>query len=125
VGVFELQAMMAAVSVPVLLTLSFLFEAGQAHELAGLTTRGYLALGYTIVIASLFGHGVSYFLLQRNPVSTVTPFFLLTPVFGVLLSVAILDEVLTSRMIAGAFVTFVGIAVVTLRERRRALAMGR
>lgn len=125
VGVFELQAMMAAVSVPVLLALSFVLETGQAEQVAALTTQGYVALAYTIVMASLFGHGVSYFLLQRNPVSTVTPFFLLTPVFGVVLSVIILHEVLSPRMIAGALVTFAGVAVVTYRERMRAVETGR
>lgn len=123
-SIFELHGLMAIVSVPPLLAMSYLFEEGQGQAIAALSGQGYMALAYTIVIASMFAHGLSYFLLQRNPVSSVTPYFLLTPVFGVFFSVIFLDEVLTGRMIAGALVTFMGIAVVTFRERQRALSKG-
>jgi len=123
-GVFELHGVMAVVSLPMFLGLSYIFESGQGAALAGLSGRGYLMLAYTIVGASVVGHGMSYFLLQRNPVSSVTPYFLLTPIFGVFFSVIVLNETLTMRMIAGALVTFCGIALVTFRERQRALQKG-
>ncbi|MEX1147873.1 MAG: DMT family transporter [Sphingomonadales bacterium] len=125
VSVFELQGVMALVSLPILLGLTYVFETGQAVELAAMTWKGWGALFYTAVIASAFGHGLSYYLFQRNPVSAVAPFFLLTPVFGVIASVLLLDEVLTARMIAGAAIIFSGIAVVTLRERHKAMMTNR
>lgn len=121
VGVFELQGVMALVSVPILLGLSYVFESGQATQVANMTVRGWGALLYTAIMASVVGHGLSYFLFQRNPVSAVAPYFLLTPIFGVLMSVILLDEVLTVRLIAGALITFAGVALVTFRERQKVL----
>lgn len=123
-SVFELHSLMALVSIPLLLGMSFVFEEGQGEAILAMSGQGYMALGYTVVVGSMLGHGLSFFLLQRNPVSSVTPYFLLTPVFGVFFSLLILNESLTVRMMAGGAITFAGIAVVTLRERRRALQKG-
>ena len=38
-----------------------------------------------LLIASLVGHGLLYWLVQRHPVSQVTPYLLLAPVFEALL----------------------------------------
>lgn len=123
-SVFELHGLTALLSIPVMLGASYMFETGQAEALKGLSGSGYLSLGYTVVFGSVVGHGMSYFILQRNPVSSVTPYYLLTPVFGVFFSILILDESLTVRMVGGALMTFLGIAVVTFRERQRALEKG-
>jgi O-acetylserine/cysteine efflux transporter len=56
--------------------------------------------------------------VQRYPVTSVAPVTTLSPVFSVLLSVVLLGEVLSTRLIAGGVLTLAGIVIITLRERR-------
>lgn len=124
VSVFELQAWMALYSAPVLLAASFVFETGQWEQLANLSWTGIGAIAYTVIGASILGHGGVYYLYQRHPVSVITPYLLLTPICGVLAAVLVLGEVLTPRMMMGGVVIFAGVALVTLREQQRARRMG-
>lgn len=124
VSVFELQAWMALLSAPVLFVASLIFETGQWQQLANLSWTGVGAITYTVIAASILGHGGIYYLYQRHPVSVITPYLLLTPICGVFAAVFVLGEVLTPRMIMGGIIIFAGVALVTLRERQRAQQMG-
>lgn len=124
VSVFELQAWIALVSAPFLFAASFLFESGHAQQLQDLSWTGIGAIAYTVVGASIIGHGGIYFLYQRHPVSVIAPYLLLAPVFGVLGAVLVLGEVLTARMVIGGLIIFAGVAIVTLRELHRARQAG-
>ena len=118
VGVFTLQAWIAAVAAPSHLLLSLLFEHGQAEALA---TAGWLEYGaplYSAVGASILGHGVVYYLLRRYPVSLITPLLLLTPLLAVVFGVWLLDDTLTGRILAGGALTLFGVAVISTEGRR-------
>lgn len=124
VSVFELQAWMGLVSAPVLLVVSLLTETGQWEQLRSMTWSGGGALAYTVLGASIFGHGGIYLLYQRHPVSVITPYLLITPLCGVLAAIVFLGEAVTERMILGGLIIFAGVAVVTVREQQRARRMG-
>ncbi|MDA5195066.1 DMT family transporter [Govanella unica] len=121
-SMLEMQAWMAALSAPGLMALSFLFESGQGAELQGLTATGMGALAYSILGASILGHGGAYFLYQRHPVTAVMPYLLLSPVFATIGGVWLLGEELTLRMIIGGLIISTGVAIVVYRERRRLAA---
>src|SRR5690606_1622941 len=97
---------------------------GQWQQLQSITWSGGAALAYTILGASILGHGGISFLYQRHPVSVISPYLLLTPLSGVLAAVIILGDELTLRMIVGGAIIFAGVAVVTIREQRRARGLG-
>lgn len=120
VSVLQMQAWMALVSAPGLILVSLAFEHGQMDQLAGLSLAGILALLYTVFGSSIFGHGGIYYLYQRHPVSSIMPFFLVSPIVGVAAAVAFLGEALTARMVIGGLVIFSGVALVIFRERWRA-----
>ena len=117
VGVFQLQSWTAVVTAPSLLLASFLFETGQLEAIANATLMGWGALLFTALGASLIGHNVYYFLLQRYEVSLVAPMGLLSPILGVIFGVTILDEPLTTRIAIGASIAFVGVAILALRGK--------
>jgi len=117
VGVLELQAWIALVSAPPILLLSLLLERGQMAAMLGADWIGIGAVAFTAVGASILGQGGWYYLLQRYPVSQVTPFGLLAPVTGVLFAVLIYDEALSLRFLAGGSLTMIGVAIITLRSR--------
>ena len=107
-----------------LLTLSFLTERGDPVDF---TASSILALLYVVVLSTLLGFGAWARLLGRHPASTVAPFTLLVPVFGIASAWAFLGEVPTATELAGGLVVLAGIALtvglITPRRRRVASAV--
>jgi len=102
-----------------LLSLSFMTERG---EPVVLDASGVLALLYVVVLSTLVGFGIWTWLLGRHPASTVAPFTLLVPVFGIASAWALLGEVPTATELAGGVVVLAGIALTVglVTPRRRA-----
>jgi O-acetylserine/cysteine efflux transporter len=85
-----------------------------------------LALLYSILVASVFGHTTYYYLLQRLPLSIIAPSGLLITVFAVIFGILLLGEVLTMRVVLGALLVMSGVAVILFRahppDRKQVLA---
>lgn len=111
-------------TVPVvpLLLLSFLFEGPREDwdVLRSLDWRGAGTVLYVAWVTTVFGFGVWGWLLRRHPASTVAPFSLLVPVFGMSSAALFLDEGVTPpRWLAAALlVGGVALASLTRGERR-------
>ena len=119
VSVFGLQGWLALISTPFVLLLSAGLETGHVAALKSAGSTTWIAVGYTALAASLIGHGGSYYLIQRYPVSVIAPFTLLTSVFAVLFSVTLLGDQLTWRIILGGVVTLLGVYIVAMRQRTK------
>lgn len=117
VGVFTMQAWVGLVSFPVLVLLSLIFEEGQAQAIRQAEPIIWGAVAYTVIAASLIGHGGMYFLLRRYPVSSVSPLLVLAPVFGAVFSILIFGDAWTLRIALGAAMTLGGVLVILLRQR--------
>lgn len=113
----ELQAWFSVISAPLLLVLSFAFESGQGEAVTNASWQGWAALAFTAFVASLVAHTGYYYLVQRYPVTSVSPLTVLSPVFGVYFAVTLLGDDLSNRMILGAVMTLTGVFIVALRER--------
>ena len=50
--------------------------------------------------------------------TSLSPITLLSPLFGVFFGVTLLDDHLTTRMLAGGAVTLIGVFIVVMREKR-------
>ena len=118
VGPFEMQAWIAAVSAPVLLLASIVFETGQATALAEARIHGWGAIVYGVFFASLIGHGGMYYLVQRYEVSLIGPLTLLTPLLGILFGVFLMGDPVTWRFLLGGAMTLSGIGIILVREGR-------
>ncbi|MGB8273816.1 MAG: EamA family transporter [Alphaproteobacteria bacterium] len=115
-----LNGWMALFAAPQLLLASIVFEHGQVEALQHATWRGFGAVVFMAVFATIVGYGLWYYLIRKYPMSLAMPFTLLGPVFGVAAGVVLLHEGLTLRMIAGSLVTITGVAVIVLRQPRAA-----
>lgn len=104
--------------------LSFFMESGQIALTLGASHLALGALVYTGVISTVFAHAIFYYVLQRNPVSRVMPFTVLAPLFGVVLSILVLGEVMSDRVVAGGLLTFAGVIVITFRNRQEINKLG-
>jgi O-acetylserine/cysteine efflux transporter len=116
----ELQAWLAWGSLPLLLPLSLALEDGQLESLRDAGAKGWGALLYSALLASLVAHTAYFALIRRYPVSSVAPVTVLTPLFSVLFSVWLLGDVLDWRLITGGLLTLAGITVIVVRERKAA-----
>ncbi|GAA4105643.1 EamA family transporter [Streptomyces hundungensis] len=104
--------------VPVLplLALSLLFEgpARDAEALAGFDWSGAGALVYVAWISTVFGFGAWGMLLRRYPASSVAPFSLLVPVFGMSSAAVLLGESVTPLRWGAAALLVGGVALTSL-----------
>ncbi|MYW13239.1 EamA family transporter [Streptomyces sp. SID2563] len=113
-------------TVPVLplLGLSLLFEGWDRDRaaLAGLDWGGAGALVFVAWIATVFGFGAWGFLLSRYPASSVAPFTLLVPVFGMSSAALVLGESVSPLRWCAAALLVGGVALTSLTGTRRAPA---
>lgn len=111
-------------TVPVLplLTLSLVIE-GPSRDLAALSTLDWQGAGTVLYVAwatTVFGFGAWGWLLRRHPASTVAPFSLLVPVFGMSAAALFLGEPVSGlRWWAGVLLVG-GVALTSLAPRRPA-----
>lgn len=114
----ELQVWTAIIGGPLLLLVSFLMEGGQWEAVRTAGWDGWGALAFTVLMSSLVAHTGWYYLISRYPVTSLSPITLLSPLFGILFGVTLLDDQLTGRMLFGGAITLLGVLIVVVREKR-------
>lgn len=113
---FTLNAWMTLFAAPLLLVLSLILEDGQWHAVTHATWRGWAALLYIVVAATIIAYGLWYYLIGKYDVNQAVPYMLLIPVFGVLSGVAVLGEPLTWTLVIGGVLTVAGVGVIVIRK---------
>jgi O-acetylserine/cysteine efflux transporter len=105
-----------------LAALSLWLEGGDAwaDALGGLSLGGVAALGYVVLLSTVFGYGAWTWLLRRHEASRVVPFTLLVPVVGIATAWLALGELPNAAEWAGAVLVLAGLGLTTLRLRRPA-----
>lgn len=122
VSPFTLFAWIGLTSAPLLAAASLLLEPGALAAVPDLPWRALVPVAYSALIASLVGHAGFAYLVQRYPVSTVTPLFLAAPLLGATVAVLFLGEPVTARLVIGGILILTGVAVISLRTSTRAAA---
>ena len=117
----SLQAWMALLCFPILLGISLVAESGQLMALKTASAWAYGGIVFSALGASVVGHGLNFYLLQRYPVTTVAPLTLLSQLVAIVGGLVVFDDVLKPGMIAGGIFIFAGVAVVSYRNRKRSL----
>ncbi|MGW3392504.1 EamA family transporter [Streptomyces hydrogenans] len=108
-------------TVPVLplLALSLLLE-GPERDLAALRALDWTGVGVILYVAwvtTVFGFGAWGWLLRRHPASSVAPFSLLVPVFGMSSAALFLGEEVTPLRWAAAALLVGGVALTSLAPK--------
>lgn len=96
-------------SIPVLFLLSFLFQETPVRYLDGLI---WASLAYQGILVAFISYLVWFFLVHSYPVSRLSAFTFLTPVFATLAGVWLLGESLTMRLIFSLTLVSIGIYIV-------------
>jgi O-acetylserine/cysteine efflux transporter len=121
VSLFELQAWTALLGIPLLAVIAFAIEPPAWPLIASATWLDWSGVLYSGLVASLVGHGLMYWLVQRHPVSEVTPYLLLAPVFAIALGVLVWGDRPGPKLVIGGAMVLGGVLLVALRgiTRRR------
>jgi len=112
-------AWVALLSAPTLLLLSAIFEPGAIAGMGEVPLRAYGYVLFSAAVSSVIGHAGLAWLLQRYPVTIVSPFTLLSPIIGVMFAVWVLDSPLTGLMIVGGVMALAGVAIITFRGAQK------
>jgi O-acetylserine/cysteine efflux transporter len=119
VPVFTLHAWLGLLSVPVLLAGSLLIEPGALG--AVVAAPPWHGLGWVLFSAlgsSIMAYGGLTWLLQRYPVSTISPLTLGAPLLSLLVAIIWFETPVTPRMAIGGALTLVGVAIIVIRTAR-------
>jgi O-acetylserine/cysteine efflux transporter len=115
-----LQAWSGVIGAPLLLAASLAIEGDPRAALAAASWIGWGGVLYAVLFASLMGHGLFFWLVQRHPVSLITPYLLLTPLVAIALGVLVWGDRPGLRLIIGGTMVLGGVLGIALRARAKA-----
>ena len=114
------QAWTSIISLPLLLLLSLILESGQLASMQSAQPLHWASIAYSAIGASIAGHGLFYYMAQRHPISTITPYLLMQPLFAVMFGILVWGDQPGWRLLLGGAFVLLGILVITLRTRIKA-----
>jgi len=121
IGAMQMQAWIGLFSFAPLFAVSGLVE-GNADGWNAFIDGGWwvcAATAFAVLGVSVFGHGGFYTLIKKYDISLLSPLTLMTPVWGVVLSVALLNETLTLQLVVGAAISLGGVFVILVRPNKQ------
>ena len=118
IGVFQLQAWVAVLSLAPLIVLSMIFEDNQLGALVAGGPYVWLGILGSVVFVALFGHSAFYFLVKKYDVTQIMPFTLTVPLWAVFFSSIFLKEEITTKLIIGGILCLSGVWLVAIRENK-------
>ncbi len=116
ISALQMQAWVGLFSFLPLFALSGLTETGGWTAFVSGGPWVWAATVFAVLGVSVFGHGAFYNLLKKYDVSLISPLTLMVPVWGVILSVILLNEQLSLQLILGAAISLGGVFVIVLRR---------
>ncbi|WP_300375416.1 DMT family transporter [Henriciella sp.] len=118
ISALQLQGWLGLFSFSPLILLSFLVEQNQVVSYASGGWLVWLATAFAVLGVSVFGHGAFYTLIKKYDISLLSPLTLMTPIWGVILSIVLLNEPLTLKLIVGAAISLGGVFVIAVRGNK-------
>ena len=112
----SILAWVALCNVPLLILLSYFYEFADWPVLSQAPLSAVLGVLFSTVFSTIIAYGLWYYLLGKYSVSQVTPYSLMTPVFGIAFGQLFFHETLTLPIVIGGIVTMIGVAVIVGRR---------
>lgn len=116
VAVFNLQAWIALYATVSMSIMTLLLEQPDWTIIKAIPLHAYWTAAYSAIGATIIGHGLLYYLLQRYSINNVAPLISLSTVFAIAFGIWILGDVLTIRIAIGGALTLLGVTIVAIRN---------
>jgi drug/metabolite transporter (DMT)-like permease len=100
----------------VLLAIGLLVTSPSELDPAGYSGRSLFGLAYLILFGSIVGYTAYAWLLASAPIGQVSTYAYVNPVVAIVLGAIVLGEAITLRIVAGAVLILVSVAIVLRRE---------
>jgi len=120
----QVQALTAVVAAPVLLVMSFGFEADVVERVKTAAPIAWACVAFAGVVSTIGASALLFWLVQRREAGRVTPYFLLTPLVSCTIGVAFMGDLLSPQLVIGAAATMAGVALVALTAKKVVPAEG-
>lgn len=108
------------ISLPILGTMTILFEHDHAQVLRDATWVSWAGILYSTVFSSLIGYGLWNWLISKYPLSQVVPYSLCVPIAGIAGGVLLFNDAFTAQVQIGAALTIIGVGIIALRRPKLA-----
>jgi O-acetylserine/cysteine efflux transporter len=118
-AVLRLQAWAGASSAAVLFPLSFMLERGQGAATIHAGRELIAALAYSALAVSVLAHTLYFRFLKTHDANLVAPLTLMTPLFTVIMGVAITGDPVGPQLIVGGLLAATGVVVILVRPSRK------
>ena len=118
ISALQMQAWIGLFSFLPLFAVSFFVETGQWETYSAGGIWVIVATIFAVVGVSIFGHGGFYQLIKKYDISLLSPLTLMTPIWGVVLSIIMLGEPITANLVLGAVISLGGVFVIAVRPNK-------
>jgi len=118
ISALQMQVWIGLFSFAPLFALSAFMEQGQWSTYMAGGWLVWAATIFAVIGVSVFGHGAFYHLIKKYDISLLSPLTLMTPIWGVVLSIVLLNEAITSRLVLGAIISLGGVFVIAVRPNK-------
>jgi len=103
------NAFMGLVGFIILIIFSLIFEGNIIYQIINININGWLTVLYAGIIISILGHMMMFYLYKFYPVGQVMPFYALFPIFGIILSFFLFNEIPTLLMTIGGIIVITSV----------------
>jgi O-acetylserine/cysteine efflux transporter len=114
VSVLNTQAWNGLMGAAVLAPFALWFEPDVIRQLPDMPTTAQAWLAFSCIGSTIIGQGALAWLLQRHPISTVTPLMLLAPVMSAGIASIYFGTPITVAMIIGTSIAVAGVVIIAL-----------
>lgn len=119
VSALQMQVWIGLFSFGPLFIVSAILEQGQWSTYLAGGWPVWIATAFAVIGVSIFGHGAFYHLIKKYDISLLSPLTLMTPIWGVVLSIVILNDAITPQLILGSVISLGGVLVIALRTNKK------
>jgi len=119
ISALQMQVWIGLFSFAPLFLVSAVLEQGQLDSYVSSGWPIWAATLFAIVGVSIFGHGAFYHLIKKYDISLLSPLTLMTPIWGVVLSIILLKEPITTQLILGSIISLGGVFVIAARTNKK------
>lgn len=115
---FTMNGWMAVTAIGPLAVLSLAVEQGQWDSIRNAGMVDWAVVVHSAIAVSLLAHVWMFSLYRHYPVANVIPYYVLMPVFGVLIGVPLFGEIPSAQTLTGGVIVLVAVWAVNRTTRR-------